>query len=108
MLFRASNQGQYSTGSTERYRSGCEVREVRDELMKKAQLSDYSHGLYVYVEVIKKGETEGIFLEEEDAIYWKLDDVSKLGEFWRAWPGKELISLPIEISSLLDPPRHRR
>ena len=60
--------------------------------MRKAQSSEYSRGSYMYVEVIKKGKEEGEFLEDEKAVsHWKLKDVSKLGEFWRVWPGNELI-----------------
>lgn len=68
-----------------------------------------SDGNHVYVEVIQKGKEEGEFLEDENAVSnWKLKDVSKLGAFWRVWPGNELIGPLIEISSLLVPQRHIR
>lgn len=63
---------------------------------------------HVYVEVVLRGKTEGIFLEDPGASHGEtVDKVSKLGSgFSYVWPNKELTSL-IETSSLLDPWRHR-
>ena len=64
----------------------------------------------LYVEVVLRGETEGKFLEDPEAHAEEMmGQVSKLGGSWRCVAkSDEKLTIPlIEISSILDPCRHR-